>query len=63
MENNPIIEVMGPNEELRKNGSFLQLIIILVTKGFHIMCGSQILGALESCDGLHMKHEVWNKKL
>ena len=22
--NNPIIEVMGPNEELRKNGSFLQ---------------------------------------
>ena len=24
MENNPIIEVMGPNEELRKNGSFLQ---------------------------------------
>ena len=24
MGNNPIIEVMGPNEELRKNGSFLQ---------------------------------------
>ena len=54
---------MGTNEELRKNGSFLQLIIILVTKGFHIMRGSQILGALESCDGLHMKNEVWNKKL